>query len=56
MRFTGERTTDWGRRFDWTQTLRVEGRMKDGLHLDNPKPNEEWPTALIVAPSSVCEK
>jgi hypothetical protein len=56
MGFSGERQADHNRKVRWSNEQRASGRMKKGIHLDNPRPNEEWPTALIIAPSSVCEK
>lgn len=56
MGFSGERSTDHNRKVRWSNEQIASGRMKKGIHLDNPRPNEQWPTALIIAPSSVCEK
>ncbi|KAL7414184.1 P-loop containing nucleoside triphosphate hydrolase protein [Mrakia frigida] len=45
---------DKDRRSRWSDRMRDEGRMEEGLGRNNAKPSEKWPTCLIIAPASVC--
>ncbi|KAL7416662.1 P-loop containing nucleoside triphosphate hydrolase protein [Mrakia frigida] len=51
---TGLKSRDDLRRTRWTAQMKADGSWKPGIRSTNPKPGSKWPTALIVAPTSVC--